>query len=359
MRNQPFRGSRVIAMLALIAIPLFGQNISAATVTWTGLSATSNSWSDTGNWLANTPPSANGDTIVFDSNSTGRLATNQYDLTFTGLIINVNASFAGGGITINPSVTPVTLDIGSITLASTAASTLTINNANNVSASQTWTLNGNAVVTSATAATGITGTLTISGAAAGSATFNGIIGGTGGLTLGTSNLSTVTFAAASNTYTDITAINSGTLSFSNVAQLNSSASITIAGQNATTNLARLTYASAANGTLTRAISLGTVAGSCVINVPTAGAILIETGAITGGAAAATTGLIVNGAGVLSLENPTHTANSFLGNVVMDGGGLRVIGDNNAGPGDPFLLGGAAGGAGPKDIVIQNGGRLIT
>ena len=369
-RHWQFRACAALVFAGMLSLC---GTLHAATATWTGASASTANWSDTGNWLGATPPSANGDTVVFDSNSTAQLTTNNFDLAFTGLIIQINASFTGGTVTINGTGP---LSPGAITLSSTALSTLNLNLPVSVAAAQNWTLNGNTLTStttgtiSATAGLSIIGsaantatlagaitltgsTLTVTGTvAASTVTLNGAIGGSGALTLSTTNLGTVVLGAAANSYTGATTISSGVLSISNVAQLNSTSSIALAGQSAA-NFAELLYTAATTGTLTRSIALGPVTNSNFVSVNTAGGILISNGNITGGVAGNVC-LNVIGAGIFSVENPSHTSNTFLGNVTVDsGGGLRVVGDNNGFSGDPVLLG-----PGAKTITLQNGGRLI-
>ena len=159
---------------------------------------------------------------------------------------------------------------------------------------------------------------------------------------------TLVLANTANTFTGNVTVGAGTLSFAAPGSLGAAANNIVLGTSAAA--ATLDY-SGSTATLARGIALGTTASSNYgINVGTSGQTLTVTGNVTGGVATGT--LTVTGAGVLAINNATATNNTFLSNIVVDGGGLQVVGSNGT-AGDPLQLGQAA-----KTITLQNGGRYI-
>lgn len=206
--------SKKLTLLGMLAIAaammLVGAGSGfAAILTWDGGSVVDNKWSTVANWVGE--PAAGpvaGDTVVFDASSTARQTTGVLDylIAGTGITIQIAAdtpvdiAFTVGaalmlaaGTSINMTAAPVNLTIdngaGSITLAG-GGSTFNVVNLRTLTISED--INGNS--------------LTVTGA--GNTSISGVISNTGGLLkddVGTLILS------GTNTYTDNTTINMGTL----------------------------------------------------------------------------------------------------------------------------------------------------
>lgn len=109
----------------------------AATVYWTGTSSAD--WTDSGNWLSNTVPSAASD-VVFSYPSIGNFSTILgQDTTVNGLSIQVTGPISISGNTL-------TINSGGIDMLS-ASNNATINSALVLGASQNWAIAPNRVLT--------------------------------------------------------------------------------------------------------------------------------------------------------------------------------------------------------------------
>jgi autotransporter-associated beta strand protein len=148
------------------------QIAADATRTWIG--TTDANWDTATNWVSNIKP-GNGDTVVFDSNSTANLATNNDIASLTGLTIQVVDPAGAVSIVGND----FTLGSGGIDM-SAATQDLTISSSLTLAAEQSWTVaNGKTLTISGTIDNGGF-LLTITGL--GNTSISGVISGAGGLT---------------------------------------------------------------------------------------------------------------------------------------------------------------------------------
>lgn len=173
---------------------MFGADLRAATLTWTG-AAGDNNVLTAGNWSpAQVPTSA--DTLTFSPVAalTPQLASS---LSVAGFVFSSGDgadTFGGAG----------TYTIGTGGIVNNSSSTETINNAIKLGVAQTWNSASGALVINGNVDNNAK-LLTVSGSAG--TTITGIISGTGGLT-DTSGLVTLTGA---NTYSGATTISGGTV----------------------------------------------------------------------------------------------------------------------------------------------------
>jgi autotransporter-associated beta strand protein len=182
-------------------------------------------------------------------------------------------------------------------------------------------------------------------------TINSVLAGTSGLTVNpTAGLGTGTLVlGGANTFTGGVAVQAGTLRFANDSALGAAANSITLGTGSVAG--GLSY-TGNTATISRAIALGTsTSGSGVINVATAGQTLTLSGVISGGpansAAQATLGdtaLIITGPGTVALTG----ANTFTGNIVVDGAGFNISADAQMG---------ATANNTYKTVTLQNGATL--
>ena len=147
-----WRGNRVcvIALVASSAV-LLTTVARAANGTWTGTSGVNGNWSTASNWLTTQPDSTG--TVIFDSNSTGTVTTNNDLLTALKGITLANVPGTVGSNPVSISGNALSLGAGGINFAGTsdtpgpATQDLAIGANLSLSAAQNWKLGGNNDVT--------------------------------------------------------------------------------------------------------------------------------------------------------------------------------------------------------------------
>lgn len=307
LSKRKSRSGRALVLAATAAVgSLLVTNEATAQTTYTN-GASSGLWSDAANWDAG-EPTAGVNAILPVTFNAITLGTGEQA---NALLINGGYTLGGGDLT---------LTTGAITVAPTFTATLNS------------TLAGTAGLTVNPLADTGTGVL--------------VLGGT-------------------NTFTGPIAINAGTLRFGAITAINDASATNNITLGTATSVATLDF-TGASATLTRAITFGSLAGSAtgnVINVATAGQTLTLNGRLTGGATGTNNTLTITGPGVLAIGNNATalgTENSFTGNIVVDGGGVSIVGlngVNNTG-GTTNASEGTQFGAGDKTITLTNGGRFI-
>jgi len=141
--------SRLVRAVAASAVVLLCSHASyAQSSIWTGAAAPDGNWLTPGNWLNNTPPAV-GDTVFFDGNSTGGLATvnNGVGTTLNGIIVSgVPGTVGANPISIGGS--SMILGSGGIDMsAATQPLTIALSPAQSLvlAGSQTWSLGAGTV----------------------------------------------------------------------------------------------------------------------------------------------------------------------------------------------------------------------
>ena len=152
------------------------QTARAGTFTWTGYASVY--WTNTANWSTNAVPGAS-DIAIFDFSSLNNMATDLGQaqavagVNISGPLLSVGIASAGGY--------PLTLGSAGLALSNTLA-TVALSAPVRLSAPQTWSVADSAVLTTTSAVTNAGNLLTLINN--NTAAFNGVISGSGGLTLG-------------------------------------------------------------------------------------------------------------------------------------------------------------------------------
>ena len=241
-RVQPRRSTERLGRFQRLGLEeLETRRLLATTDTWTG-GGTNNLWSNPNNWALNAVPS-NGDDIVFSATATQTSVNfdSAANATYDSIVFNAAGySLSGNG----PGGSGLTLQNtgsgnGGLALVSNASGTDIINSTINLAATGLFVANTGAnLVFNGPIAEG-TNSLTFGSSAVvaggggngggstgtngGNYLANGIISGSGGLTMSGNGLLTVT---AASTYTTTTTINSGTVNDQNATGLGAAANTT-------------------------------------------------------------------------------------------------------------------------------------
>ena len=347
----------VLALLALNVISP-ANPARATTYTWGGGGADGN-WSTAGNWSGGKAPTSSTTT----------------DLQFAGnqqLTVNAQANYTLRSLTFNSGAGAFTLGGGTLTLSTgitqNSANTERINNAITLSGAQTWTVNAGSLNLGSTATiNGGTRLLTVNTANGASATFNGVLSGSGGLTKSGAGTLTLT---ANETSSGTTTISAGTLQIGNggtsgglgtagvsdngTLAFNRSDDITVA--NVISGTGGLTLLGGDTLTLTAA---DTFTGTTTIS---AGTLQIGNGGTSGSLASAS--IVDNAALAFNRSDSLSVAGviSGGGSVTQLGGGTLTLAGSNSYTGATNLNAGilnlgSAGALGTGGIISFGGGTL--
>ena len=318
MKNGfPFPVLHLLATL-VFALAIGGATALAQTHTWDGGSATTNNWSDSGNWDALGVPAQPGTgvaNIVFGglARPTPNLQA-AYDINSIAFNNTAGAFTLGGG-------GPLTIRGGGIT--NNDADLQTLNVPMTLSAAQVWS------AISGPLATGSLGTLNLGGnqlslSGSNSFTFAAAISGAGGSIL-KNGAGTTTFSGPANTYTGATTVNAGTLLLSKSAGVNA-----IAGN--------LTIGDGTGGPLADIVQLGAnsqLADSATVTINSSGRFDLNNNSETIGALSLSGGNVSTGTGTLTLggaltASAASTATSTIsGNLNLGGSRSFSVGDGTA------------------------------
>src|ERR1043165_552530 len=335
VRTFTHAGNLLVMLLLLQNAVVLGD-----TLAWKGTGG--GTWSVAANWVnltaggTHTTPQ-NGVTVVFNpANSTGTLTTTN-DLSIVGINLQVQNPPAAVSIAGTLSLSALTLTGQDLTLSADVT----------LVTPQTWNIVARLLTVSGTvnnnnnnlSLIATTGTTTLSGVLFGS----GQLAVTGGVAVLSND-----FNSFGSSNVPLLVTGGGVLKAASDGALGNGANVIGLGD--ATTCGTLSY-TGPTATSLRSVILGSLAGqtaanSNTVDVATAGAVLSLLGNVTGGPVAGNVGLHITGAGTLSLENPpagnasttpaaASRGNTFLGDVLTDGGGLQVIGDNTApNPADP-------------------------
>jgi len=197
--------SYIVFILLICAFPAF-----AATRTWDGSS--SNLWNLAANWAENAVPTT-GDALVFPSGAANISTSNDIaaGTSFASITFGAGASaytLAGNAIILSGGATAITASNTSLTM------TISLNITFSTSAPTITVASGGTLAISGTIANG---GLSLTTNISGTATFSGLISGSGAFT--TSGSGTVTLSNNSNSYSGGTKVGNGTLIVTNTGML--------------------------------------------------------------------------------------------------------------------------------------------
>lgn len=332
-----------------------------ATLFWQGDAANTN-WGTAGNWaddLAGTDTGAlpaNGDTLVFNTNTTGfaSFTANNNLAGLTGIDIQIVDDSGAGDFTIG-GVSAVSLSGSGITNGGTTVGTTTINTPLLLGAPATITQNSGLLRVGGTINNN--GNLLTVSESGGISQFTGVISGAGGLTVnGGATL------AANNTYGGTTTVMSGSLAVGTNGALGDTTQPTVVQPGAVLDLQVTNYTDAepvtlAGGSL-RATNSGasSFAGNIALTADStlAGFVAADqltlSGVISGGF-----GVNIAGSGTTILSG-NHT---YTGSTSVDSGTLQLDGSTAAASAVTVNAGSTLSGTGNAmgSVTVQNGGTI--
>jgi len=368
--------SRALFVLGLgLAVLILAPAAQAQTLIYktnnTNPLQTNTSWTNSTGGAGGNPAAVNANEIgVFDSTVgsanaaqavTAAMTIGGFKVLNPGAALTMNGTGAVETITIGNTTNTTDIDLTNATRSLTILSNITLKLAN----AQTWAV-GNGTTTDTLTVNGAVNTnafgLTLSGN--GTISIGGIISSTGGLTLGSSTLTTVLSGA--NSMTGTTTLSAGTLDINNNTALGNNAGIlTITGGSIDATVAGIsiskTNAENWNGDFsfigTNSLNLGT--GAVTLNASRTVTISANTLTVGGGISGTGFSLTKDGAGTLDLTG----IETYTGGTILNAGVLEFNGTNSFTAGTVTMNGGTldfnnASALGNNAVILTfNGGNL--
>jgi len=273
--------------------------------TWTGGNGTGN-WNAPENWAANAVPPSNAPVFFAGSNQTA---------------VDTNANQSVGGIVFNAGASAFTLSNNTLTLSGNvendSSNTQTINSAISLATNTTFAADSGGLVFGGPVAFGANATLLVADGANATAISGNITGNGSLLKRGTGNLT----LSGTNTFTGNTTINAGNLIAQGGSALLDTATVTIAGPNATFTLGTSETVGSLQG-----IGTASLGANQTLTVAQAGSATFN-GTLTGGG-----GFEKSGAGTLTLAGTSlHTGGTTVswGTLIGTSASLQGSISNNA------------------------------